>query len=234
MTLEQHCCLNHKTCAVLNKEIISASIPTLNLKDTVFQALELMSEFHISQLPVVADERYLGLVFEEDLMNLDESATLDQAEEKFSRISVHAGTHFLEAVQAANEYQLSVVPVTGKDQEFTGAISLPELLRQLGRMTGAGEPGGIVVLEMEQRNFSFSEISKLVETNDAQIAQLNTYWDASQDILVVTLKINKFEISDIIATFQRYDYLVKYYFGEELYENELKNNYDHLMNYLNI
>jgi len=27
---------------------------------------------------------------------------------------------------------------------------------------------------------------------------------------------------------------VKYYFGEELYENELKNNYDHLMNYLNI
>jgi acetoin utilization protein AcuB len=87
---------------------------------------------------------------------------------------------------------------------------------------------------MEQRNFSFSELSKLVETNDAQITQLNTYWDTNSSSFLVTLKINKFEISDIVATFQRYEYQVKYYFGEELYVNELKSNYDHLMNYLNI
>jgi acetoin utilization protein AcuB len=41
-------------------------------------------------------------------------------------------------------------------------------------------------------------------------------------------------VSDIVATFQRYEYSVKYYFGEELYENEIKTNYDHLMNYLNM
>ena len=99
---------------------------------------------------------------------------------------------------------------------------------------GASEPGAVIVLEMEQRGFSFSEISKLVETNDAQITQLNTYWDNSTDTFSVTLKINKFEISDIIATFQRYEYQIKYYFGEELYENEIRTNYDHLMNYLKI
>ncbi len=42
------------------------------------------------------------------------------------------------------------------------------------------------------------------------------------------------EISDIIATLQRYDYIIRYYFGEEEYENELKENYDLLMAYLNI
>ena len=90
------------------------------------------------------------------------------------------------------------------------------------------------MLEMEKVSFSFSEISKLVETNDAQITQLNTYPDASSGSFYITLRINKLEISDIIATFQRYEYQVKYYFGEELYENELRSNYDHLMNYLNI
>jgi hypothetical protein len=73
-----------------------------------------------------------------------------------------------------------------------------------------------------------------VETNDAQIIQLNTYSDAASGNFYITLRINKTEISDIVATFQRYEYQVKYYFGEELYENELRNNYDHLMNYLNI
>jgi acetoin utilization protein AcuB len=108
------------------------------------------------------------------------------------------------------------------------------LLKYLGRITGVDEPGGLILLELDPSAFSFSEICKLVETNDAQITQLNTYRDSALGLLYATIRVNKMEISDIVATFQRYDYHVKYYFGEELYQNELKTNYDHLMNYLNI
>ena len=219
---------------MLNKEIISSGIPSLNPGDTVFQALELMNEFHVSQLAVVAQEKYLGLVFENDLLNMDEAAEMKTATDHFSRIAVHANTHFIEAIQASNDYNLTVVPVVEKENEFIGVILATDLLKNFGKITGASDPGGVIVLEMDQRSFSFSEISKLVETNDAQITQLNTYWDTLASAFFVTIKINKFEISDILATFQRYDYQVKYYFGEELYENELKDNYDHLMNYLNI
>ena len=219
---------------MLNREIISTSLPTLNLHDSIVQALEMMNEFHVSQLPVVDNDKYLGLVFEEDLMSVDENATLQAVTDRFSKVAVRASSHFIEAIQTANDYHLSVVPVIEKENEYAGVISSTDLLMQLGKLTGASEPGAVIVLEMEQRGFSFSEISKLVETNDAQITQLNTYWDNSTDTFFVTLKINKFEISDIIATFQRYEYQIKYYFGEELYENELRTNYDHLMNYLKI
>lgn len=219
---------------MLNKELISSAIPTLNPGDTVFQAMELMQEFHVMQLPVVAEDKYLGMASEDDLMNADENAALESISQHFSRIAARANSHFLEAVQMANEHSLSLVPVTEKDSEFIGVITASDLLKQLGKTTGANEPGGIIVLEMEQRSFSFSEISKLVETNDAQITQLNTHWDNNNGVFYVTIKVSKFEISDIVATFQRYEYQVKYYFGEELYENELRSNYDHLMNYLNI
>jgi CBS domain-containing protein len=219
---------------VLNKELISSAIPTLNPGDTVFQALELMQEFHVMQLPVVAEEKYIGMASEDDLMNIDEQATLDSISQHFSRIAAKGQAHFLEAVQMANEHNLSLVPIIEKDNEFLGVITTSDLLKQLGKTTGANEPGGIIVLEMDQRSFSFSEISKLIETNDAQITQLNTNWDNSNGVFYVTLKVSKFEISDILATFQRYEYQVKYHFGEELYENELRSNYDHLMNYLNI
>lgn len=219
---------------MLNKEIISVAIPTLSPDDQVSQALELMSEFHVSQLAVIASDKYLGLVFEDDLLNIDENASIQSVSDHFSRVAVHANTHFIEAIQTSNDYNLSLVPVVEKENEFVGVILATELLKHYGKVTGASEPGGVIVLEMDQRNFSFSEISKLVETNDAQITQLNTYWDNQASAFFVTLKINKFEISDIVATFQRYEYQIKYYFGEELYENELKDNYDHLMNYLNI
>jgi len=221
--------------SVLNKDVISLTIPTLHLDDTVGQALQLMSEFHVEHLAVVAENKLAGLVYEDDLFNVqDEGSTLSELQSVFSTLSVRADNHFIAAVQMFNEYGLTVIPVVEGEQEFIGVIVHSDLFKQLAKQTGANEPGGIIVLELEKRGYSFSEISKLVETNDAYITQLNSYYDNTTETFIVTLKVNKFEISDIVATFQRYDYTVKYYFGEELYENELRNNYDHLMNYLNM
>lgn len=194
-----------------------------------------MADYHLMHLPVISQDKFIGLISEDDALNvIDDSQLLEQLEPQFLRLSVKASSHFLEAVQMCNSYGLSVIPVVEKDMEWVGAISAPDLLKYLGRMTGTDEPGGIIVLELEKANFSFSEICKLVETNDAQITQLNTFYDNQIQLLYVTIKLNKFEISDIVATFQRYEYAVKYYFGEELYENEIRINYDHLMNYLNM
>ena len=220
---------------MLNKDVISVAIPTLHLDDTAAQALQLMAEFHVEHLPVVVDSKLAGLVYEDDLMEISNDTTpLSELQTIFSKLVVKADNHFLEAVQLVNEYGLTVIPVIEGEQEFIGAISQGDLFKQLAKQTGANEPGGVIVLELEKRGYSFSEISKLVETNDAQITQLNSYYDNITETFLVTLKVNKFEISDIVATFQRYDYTVKYYFGEELFENELRNNYDHLMNYLNM
>lgn len=220
---------------MLNKDVISVAIPTLHLDDTAAQALQLMNEFHVEHLPVVVDSKLIGVVYEDDLIDIeDDKTSLTDLQSIFSKLVVKADNYFLEAVQLVNEYGLTVVPVVEGEQEFIGTISQADLFKQLAKQTGANEPGGVIVLELEKRGYSFSEISKLVETNDAQITQLNSYYDNTTETFLVTLKVNKFEISDIVATFQRYDYAVKYYFGEELYENELKNNYDHLMNYLNM
>ena len=76
--------------------------------------------------------------------------------------------------------------------------------------------------------------ARLIETNDAFVTQLNTYIEQVSGMFIVTFKVSKTEISDILATLQRYDYAVRYYFGEEFYENDLKENFDNLMAYLNV
>ncbi|HEX3933794.1 MAG TPA: CBS domain-containing protein [Puia sp.] len=220
---------------MLNREIISAAIPSLHLNDPVSQALDLMADFHVTHLPVVVEDKYAGLVSEDDLLNVEnDDILLAQLQPSFSQISANADSYFYEAVQLVNENGLTLIPVIAKESEYAGAIIATDLLKHLGKVAGVNDLGGIIVLEMEKVSFAFTEISKLVETNDAQIIQLNTYTDAASGSFYITLRINKAEISDIVSTFQRYEYQVKYYFGEELYENELRNNYDHLMNYLNI
>jgi len=220
---------------VLNKQLISSSLPVLSLQDTAWQAQQMMADHHLFHLPVTDNDQFAGLISEDDVLNTDDdSRPLSEMEQQLLKLSVRGDAHFLEAVQLCNTYGLSVVPVIEKETEWLGAIPAPDLLKYLGRMTGADEPGGVIVLEMEKANFSFSEMCKLVETNDAQITQLNTFFDNQAQLFYVTIKLNRFEVSDVVSTFQRYDYTVKYYFGEELYENEIRSNYDHLMNYLSM
>jgi CBS-domain-containing membrane protein len=220
---------------MLTRELLSQSLPTLRPQDKVYQALQLMNENHVTHLPIVDKEKYVGIVSEEDLLLADnDHAVLSQFEQSFSNASVKADEHFLKAVQIAAENGLSVVPVLGEENELTGTVTYNDLLKHASEFMSLNEPGGLIVLEIPSNQYSFNEISKIIETNDAQITQLNTSNDAETGMMQVTIRVNKPEISDIVSTFQRYEYNVKYFFGEELYVNDLRNNYDNLMNYLNL
>ncbi len=220
---------------MLTIELINNNIPRLQLQDTVTKALRLLNDFRVTHLPVVADDKYLGLVSEEDLLDAEESKMpIELMQEMFVYASVRDNEHFLNAVNCSNQFDTTVVPVINEEKEFLGVITTTELLKTLGNFSGTNEIGGIIVLEMERSQFSISEISRIVESNDATIYHLNTTIDADTGMLTVTLHVNKKEISTIVATFERYDFDVIYYFGNENFENEIHSNYRHLMNYLDI
>jgi CBS domain-containing protein len=219
---------------MLSSQLIQTTYPTLHLFDKVVFALQLMDDYDVVHLPVNSEEKFVGIISKEELLDADETVSIAALQEFFIKKSVKANEHFLCAVKLASENNLSLVPIINDDVEILGSVSAKEMLSFVNTFIGNEEPGGVIVLELDRRNYSFGEISRLVETNDAYITQLNTLTEAKTGFVLVTLKVNKIEISDIVATFQRFDYSVRYFFGEEQYTNELKDNYDHLMSYLNI
>src|SRR6266487_1453962 len=221
--------------SMLTGNLQTQTLPYLRLSDKVFQALELMNENHVEHLPIVDGDKYVGMISQEDLSQAEnDHSTLEQFKQLISNAAVKDDEHVLKAIQTAVQNGLTVVPIVGEDDELLGVVTYPDLLKYSSEFMSLNEPGGLIVLEIESKNYSFNEISRLVEANDAQIKQLNTSVDPETGLMEVTIKINKLEVSDIVATFQRHEYNVKYYFGEELFENELKTNYDNLMNYLKI
>jgi acetoin utilization protein AcuB len=219
---------------MLAVELNNNDIPQLQLQDTVAKALQLFSDFKVSHLPVVEEEKFVGLISEGDLLDANNKNMLIELQKDFIVASINENDHFLQAVNISNQYQTNIVPVVNFDKEFIGTISGQTLLRTLGYFSGSQEMGGIIVLEMEKNEFTISEISRIVESNEATILHLNTTLQPETGLLRVTIKINKKELSALIAAFERYEYDVIYYFGEEKFENEIQSNYRHLMNYLDI
>lgn len=220
---------------MLTIELINNNIPRLQLKDSVSKALTLISDYRLTHLPVVENDKYLGLVSEDDLLDAEEpKMPVELMQENFIKAAVQENEHFLNAVTCSNQFDTTVVPVINEENELMGVITTRDLLKTLGNFAGTNEIGGIIVLEMERSQFAISEISRMVESNDATILHLNTTVHSETGMLTVTIHLNKKEISAIVSTFERYEYDVIYYFGNENFENEIHSNYRHLMNYLDI
>lgn len=219
---------------MLKSEIKEYNFPQLHLNDTVDFAITSMEDFDVQQLPVVEENIYRGLISKSDLLDVGEEENMADLSEKLLSVSIKEDQHFFVAFKLFHQFGLSVLPVINDKGEFDSLITQKKLIDNTATFLGADVPGGIIVLEMDNRNFSSGEINRLVETNDATIMQLSTYVEAETGLLIVTIKINKTEVSDVVATLQRYDYVVRSYYGEEMFKNELKENYEMLMTYLNI
>ena len=219
---------------MLNHQLISNRIAPLEMNQTVAEALDAMDGFEIHQLPVVEEGIYQGLLEEGDLLDANSKSAIRELAYELHPFSVRSDEHINNAVKLSAGQGLELIPVVDAEKKYLGSITQEDLFRQHARINGVADLGALIVLENDPDQVSFGELSRLVETNDAQITQLNTYRDELTGKTVITLRLNKQEVSDVVATFQRYGYHVSYFFGKEDYENEMAHNYRHLLNYLDI
>jgi acetoin utilization protein AcuB len=220
---------------MLVKEIINGNYPQLSVDDTVARALHLMSEYRVQHLPIVVDGKLFGLVNEDELLDeVDDRITLKAVNTLPVDVSVKEDQFVLNILPIMAQYHLTVVPVIDKDKNYFGLVDESGIIGWTSKFYNTNTPGAIIILEMNPYQFSFSEISRLVETNNATIRQLNTQMSDANGMLLVVLKLNTNEVSDVVGTFQRFEYDIKLYFGEEKYDNQIQENLGNLLNYLNI
>lgn len=218
---------------MLTSQIISPDFPTISCTETVADLHTVLQSYGHPAVPLLCDELVKGIISAADIQSLAPETLLGQIPVKI--LSTPGNTHFLTAMKVMMLTKMAILPVVNENGIYIGTITRASLLQALGIFMAIEESeGAIISLQMTKTAYSFTELARLIESNDANITQLNTYLDNASDRFIVTIRIDKKEVSDIISTLQRYEYHVVYFWGDEMYQNELKRNYDALMNYLSI
>ena len=221
---------------MLAKELISDVIPALKTSDTGVKALYWMDIFRISHLPIVNNTEFLGLISDTDIydMNSPDESIGNHNLSLFSPY-IQEEQHVYEAIELISKLKLSVVPVLDQNKNYIGMITAQRLMQYMGDMFAVKNPGGIIVLEINANDYSLTQIAQIVESNDAKI--LSMYITSAPDStkMNLTLKINRIDLTSIIQTFVRFDYIVKAQFMEDDEMDSLySNRYEQFMLYLNI
>ena len=215
-------------------DLITYEIPPLVHTDTGEKALAWMDEFKVSHLPVLKNGNFVGLVSEThilDKMNVNDN--LDVLFQHLPRPFVFSNAHLFEILSKISEFQISVIPILDENEKYLGCSSIFELMTSIANTSSIKEIGGILILEVNELDYSMAQIGQIVESNDAKILSSTILSDASSTKLDITLKINQEDLTSIIRTFERYDYLVKASYQNGVGADDLQWRYDALMNYLN-
>ena len=219
---------------MLAKDFINPMLPVLKSTDTVGKAIDLMEEYRIAQLPIVNELEYRGLINQDILINADEDLPLLALQPEFGEVTVTENQHLLEILAITQKHDLQVVVVLDGEQKFAGTISVNELLNQFSKNLGIQELGAVLEIAVENRSYSLSEISRLIESNNTKI--ISSYYTSgsfsenSKDIL--TLKLNRKDITSVVATLARYEYDIVGAYNFDAIQTPDRERYDMLMKYL--
>ena len=215
------------------KDLISEYIPPLKYTETGEKALSWMNEFRVSHLPVLHGSEYIGLISDDDIYDMvDPSKMLKTEFINLPKPFVYSDCHVYDVMKLISDLKITVVPILTRDHEYIGCTDLLYLMSQITAVGSIKENGGILVLKMAIHDYSLTEISRIVEENNAKV--LSSYVTSKQDSteIEVTLKINVLNLDSIIRTFERYDYIISETYAKGTHEKDMKGRYDELMNYL--
>ncbi len=219
---------------MIAKEIISTDILPLRPDDNCAQAVTMMSVYRVSNLPVVVENKLLGVLTEEDVSSQDSDKLISDFTLAQSHIFVSDQEHIFDILAKLTMNKLSVIPVLDKDEKYVGMITQESLLNYYASTYAFKEPGSILVIKTTKADYSLSEMTRVIEMEGALV--LSSFVTSSYDSsnLLVTLKLNQMEIGKIVTALERYDYDIHAAFTEDSYQSDLKSRYDLLMRYLNV
>ena len=216
-------------------DLIAHDIPALKIEQTGRDAFHLLNDHHVKHLPVLEGERLVGILSEEDIFSHKLYEPVSEYDFTMVRpISVRPGEHLFEIMRLMGENRLTVMPVTDEEGNYAGAVSQNVLLRAFANTTAFAMPGGVIVLEMDRRNYSLTTIARVVEEENAKVLTSIISSSPEEETLELTLKINRDDVTRIVAALERYGFSVKRTFAEDDYSESMKERYDSFMNYLNV
>ncbi len=216
-------------------DLINDEIPPLKTSDLGVKALNWMDEFKVTHLPIVKKNEYLGIISEDEIIDLNSPDTnLGEIKISLIRPFVTTNQHIYDVIKIITEFKVSVIAVLDDQQRYKGLIAAHMLVPAFSQLTAVKEPGGIIILELNINDYSLTQIAQIVEGNEAKI--LSCYVTPHKDStkIEVTLKLNKEDLSAILQTFYRYNYTVKASFHQSEYDDDMKRKFESFMNYIRI
>lgn len=217
----------------LSQYIIN-DIKPLHLTDKISDAQMMFNQLTYSHIPVLNDDNaYMGCIMDADAQCFESSKHLLDYSYAIEGFYVKEDTVWLNVLEAFAQNSSNIMPVLSTDNRYLGYYELNDVINLFNETPFFAENGGILIVEKGLNDYSFSEISQIVESNNGKL--LGVFISKIEnDLVQLTLKVNGIDLNEILQGFRRYSYNIISGHDDDAFNETLKERSDYLKKYLDI
>ena len=215
-------------------EYIINDIKPLNSSSKISDLQLLFNQLTFTHIPIMdKNNTFIGSFSETDAHCFESDKSLSDYQYAIEPFFVRDTTQWLDVIEAFAKNSSNIIPVLNYKNEYLGYFELNDIISLFSETPFFAEPGGVVVVEKGINDYSFSEISQIVESNNGKL--LGAFISSmNSDLIQITLKIGSLALNEIIQHLRRYSYNIISEHEEDSYIESLKDRSDYLNKYLNI
>lgn len=215
------------------REYIINDIEPLDISMKIKNVQEMFNQLMYSHFPIKKDGKYIGCISETDVYCFESDNTLEDYSYAIEGFHVNQQNIWLDVLEAFAQNDTNIMPVKDENDNYVGYYELHDIIALFNETPFFAEPGGILIVEKGYNDYSFSEVSQIVESNNAKL--LGAFISKIEnDVVQITLKISNTGMNEIIQTFRRYSYNIISGHQEDVFLKNLKDRSDYLNKYLNL
>ena len=214
-------------------EYITNDFKAIDSQDTIEDVKEFFNDLHFSHFPVIEDGIYIGSIAADDIITFENDKKIADYRFTLEGFFVRTNTIWLDVLEIFAKNHTDLVPVLDENNTYVGYYEIEDIMRFFHETPFLKEPGGIIIVKKAVLDYSMSQITQIVESNNGKLLGLFIS-EADIESVQVTMKITLGAMNEIIQTFRRYNYEIISEHQEDNYINNLKERSDYLDKYLNI
>jgi len=186
-----------------------------------------------SHIPVTKNGVYIGCVSETDAHCFDTEKSLSDFQYALEVFFVRKDTIWLDIIEAFANNATNIMPVLDENNVYLGYFELADIMSLFNNTPFLNENGGIIIVEKGSREYSFSEICQIIESNNTKILGIFIS-KIEAEKTQTTIKIGQESMNAITQTFRRYGYDIISSHEEDKMAENLKARSEYLNKYLSI
>jgi len=212
---------------------IIQTIPVFDIKDTMEESIHFFMNSTYSHVAILENQKFLGLLAENDLITLEEDQTIEDFRHNLELFFVRKETSWLDVLEIFARNEANIVPVLDDEANVLGYYDLTDIVGIFIGTPFFKEPGAILVVAKGIKDYSFSEIAQIVESNNTKLIGA-FITDSRSEVIEITLKIGTDNFNEVVQTFRRYNYNILFGNKDDQFLEDLKERSDYLDKFLNV
>jgi Mg/Co/Ni transporter MgtE len=214
-------------------EYITNDFKAIDSQDSIADVQDFFNDLHFSHFPVIEEGIYIGSIAADDIVTFENKKKIADYRFTLEGFFVRTNTIWLDVLEIFAKNHTNLVPVLDENNKYVGYYEIEDIMRFFHETPFLKEPGGIIIVKKAALDYSMSQITQIVESNNGKLLGLFIS-EADIESVQVTMKITLGAMNEIIQTFRRYNYEIISEHQEDNYINNLKERSDYLDKYLNI